>query len=228
MKAKKIIPWIPSILIVIAAVIICIIYTVVYGAPNGAMAYFQLFGCMLVPILFPMYGLIFKRPFPTAISAIVAVHVLFANFLGTILDWYSLIWWWDLFMHGAFGLVGGILAYTFLMRWDGGKMNKVLFFTFIFCFIMACAVLWEIFEFVTDGIFPQNDAQDSKDFVGRDAVRDTMEDLIITLVGIAVFYLAVLVDKLAKLGLCNKFLCNEVGRKSAKEEEAASSPTKGE
>ena len=120
-------------------------------------------------------------------------------------------------MHGSFGFVGGVIAYALLMRFDGEKMNKVLFYAFVFCFVMTCAVLWEIFEFVTDGIFPQNNAQVTWGKEGREAVRDTMEDLIITLAGIAVFYLVALIDKLAKTGLLNKILKSKTEEEKERE-----------
>ena len=205
MKYKKFIPWIPSVVTAVLAVITCILYTV-WGARRGAMGYFQLFGCMLVPALFPLYGLIFKKPLPTVMSAVVAVQVVFANFMGTILDFYIKIPWWDLFMHGSFGFVGGVLAYGLLVRWNGEKLNKFGFYFLILCFVLCLGVLWEIFEYVTDGIFPQNDAQVTKGLEGRAAVADTMEDLMISVAGVAVFYLCAAVDYIAGTRVLKKSL----------------------
>lgn len=205
MKYKKIIPWIPSAVTALLAVITCIIYTVT-GARRGAMGYFQLFGCMLVPALFPLYGLVFKKPLPSILSAVVAVQVVFANFLGTVLDFYIKFSWWDLFMHGSFGFVGGVLAYGLLVRWNGVKLNAFGFYFLILCFVLCLGVLWEIFEYVTDGIFPQNDAQVTKGLVGREAVADTMEDLIISIAGVAMFYFCAGIDRLANTGILKKTL----------------------
>jgi len=206
MKNKKILlRWIPSAVTAVLAVITCIIYTVL-GARRGAMGYFQLFGCMLVPMLFPLYEAVFKKELPPALSAIVAVHVVLANFLGTILDFYRMIDWWDLFMHGMFGVTGGIIGYALIMLWHGDKLSKTGLYVFILSFVLCCGVLWEIFEYVTDGIFPQNDSQVTKGLVGREAVRDTMEDLMISIAGVAVLYAGILIDKLAKLGLCERLL----------------------
>ena len=209
MKFKKIVPWIPVIATVLVAVIVCAVYAT-SGEVRGKIGYVQLFGSALIPAVFPLYQIIFKKHVPVALSAVVSVHIVLATFLGTVLYFYSTVSWWDLFMHGMFGFVGCVIAYSVIVALGGDKMHKIGFYIFIICAVMTCGVLWEIMEFTSDGLFGGN-AQVTKDYngvpyVGREAIMDTMEDLIITLAGIAVFYICVAADFLSKKGIIRKIL----------------------
>ncbi len=65
----------------------------------------------------------------------------------------------------------------------------------VFSFSMMCGGIWEIYEYVTDGLLGNN-AQVFEGFVGRDAIRDTMLDLVCDFAGaVAGGVLAVFLEK---------------------------------
>ena len=70
---------------------------------------------------------------------------------------------------------------------------------------MAGAALWEVFEYICDNLLG-NDAQGVRNYVGGEGVpsplADTMEDIMITAVGVFVFYFAVFIDKLNGYTAC--------------------------
>ena len=60
--------------------------------------------------------------------------------------------------------------------------NKKIIIIFAVCFALSTGVFWEIFEFFVDTVFGQN-MQVAKGLMGRDAIMDTMIDLISLVVG---------------------------------------------
>ena len=64
---------------------------------------------------------------------------------------------------------------------------------FAFCFALACGAVWEIYEFVVDGMLGMNMQKFATDqgvqFVGHEAIRDTMEDLMVDAAGALVICL---------------------------------------
>ena len=67
------------------------------------------------------------------------------------------------------------------------EMSPFFIALFAFCFALACGVVWEIYEFTLDGIMQLNmqkyALQDGTLIVGRAALLDTMEDLIVDTLG---------------------------------------------
>lgn len=217
-KFNKIKQYLPAMATLLLAVVTCIIYSTC-GYQTELMRYFELFGCALVPLAFPLFGLIFKKPLPIALNVVVSAHVVLACYLGSILGLYGTWWWYDLFMHGAFGFTGSVVGYTIYRRWCGEpKFGLVILFTV--CFTLACAAGWEIIEYVCSFI-PGNDPQGTAGLVGKEAIKDTMEDIIITLAGIAVFVLCAVVDFALKKGVLEKLL---VVKENAETEKKSTPP----
>lgn len=76
--------------------------------------------------------------------------------------------------------------------------------TYVVGFGMGFGALWEIFEYLGDTWFDLDSqrVQESIGF-GKSPVADTMEDLMITLVGIAVFFIIYIIDKKKNSKLMN-------------------------
>ena len=122
-----------------------------------------------------------------------------AIFLGEVHDFYYMIPCWDLILH-AFS--GAMLSALGFMMVDLLNMNQKVsvrlspFFesVFAFCFALALGSIWEIYEFIGDAILGLNMQKaclaDGTLLVGRAALMDTMEDLIIDTVAAAVVALA--------------------------------------
>ena len=98
----------------------------------------------------------------------------FALYFGSMLDFYTLISFYDLLLHSASGVLlvfAGHLFYTALLSKEV-KYNIPLKFIVVFCvlFSMAGAGAWEIWEFSGDVLFGLS-SQGSQ-------ISDTMTDII--------------------------------------------------
>lgn len=115
------------------------------------------------------------------------VFLYFAIYLGEVRSFYYRFPSWDVVMHffgGAMLAALGFLLVGLLSEAERPRItlspNFVAFFAF--CFALACGAVWEIWEFTIDGLFGTNMQKFITDtgevLVGREALRDTMEDLI--------------------------------------------------
>ena len=187
--------WVPLIVTLVLGAVTLIVYPWTTEAINPVV-YAQVSFTACVPAILPLLGRLTKRRFPVVINALVALHMVLASFLGSAMQFYRLVPWWDLFMHGYFGLVGSVVIYTFLLKWNGRALNRLGFYILIFLSVMGCAALWEIFEYTADALIG-GDAQRVAEALrlGTSPVADTMTDIIITAAGIALFYIGVYIDK---------------------------------
>lgn len=117
--------------------------------------------------------------------------------LGDVANFYGHIEWWDTVLHGVSGMLMGFIGYEIINTSNGIYKNKsghtpFFVFVWIFSFSLAAGTLWEIMEFVTDGMFGLNSQEfliSSGTFdtavprVGRNALYDTMHDLILDFIG---------------------------------------------
>ena len=112
-----------------------------------------------------------------------------AQIFGTVLEFYHKFLWWDTMLH----LVSGIIAYFVgetVIKQINEKTTKanisiIIIIAFSIFFALASGVAWEIFEFVVDISLGQ-DMQITEGLSGRDAVMDTMIDLISLTLGIII------------------------------------------
>ena len=127
-----------------------------------------------------------------------------ALILGDVADFYGLFPWWDLLLHGLSGILLGIAAYSILNAAckktapagsapkGAVKPSSTFTFVWIICFVLAIGSLWEMMEYVTDGMLGLNSQQflesggtfdETVPLHGREALRDTMEDMLLNLAG---------------------------------------------
>lgn len=84
------------------------------------------------------------------------------------------------------------------------KTNEFLMSTYVVGFGMGFGALWEIFEYLGDTWFDLDSQRVQESIgLGKSPVADTMEDLMITLVGIAVFFIIYIIDKKRNSKLMN-------------------------
>ena len=134
---------------------------------------------------------------PMAMDIIFVAFCFGTMILGDVADLYGKIPWWDKMQHGISGVLLGILAYEIINTFnkvDGKEIRFPPLFVAIWmvCFALAVGAFWEIWEYVTDGLFGFNSQQylstrgtfdNSVPLVGHEALKDTMQDLMLDLLG---------------------------------------------
>ena len=115
-----------------------------------------------------------------------------AIFLGEVRSFYYLFPRWDSILHFFSSLMTGffgLMVVTILNRDRHVSMNLSPLFVclFAFCFSVTIGSLWEIYEFLGDGLFGLNMQKfmtaQGELLVGHDALRDTMKDIIVDVLG---------------------------------------------
>lgn len=129
---------------------------------------------------------------PSYMHIVYIVFLYAAIYLGEIRSFYYKIPHWDSILHTSSGFLLGALGFSIVSLLNyNEKINISLspFFVviFAFCFSAALGVLWEIYEFTIDGILDINmqkyTLETGTNLVGREALLDTMEDLIVDTIG---------------------------------------------
>lgn len=115
-----------------------------------------------------------------------------AIFLGEVRSFYYLFPRWDSILHFFSSMMTGffgLMVVTILNRDRHVSMNLSPLFVclFAFCFSVTIGSLWEIYEFLGDGLFGLNMQKfmtaQGELLVGHDALRDTMKDIIVDVLG---------------------------------------------
>ena len=152
---------------------------------------------------------------PSNMLVLYAVFLYCAIYLGEVRAFYYNVPNWDTILHTFSGAMLGALGFsfiTFLNKTDRVPMNlsPVFVATFAFCFAVSLGVVWEIYEFAADGILHTNmqkfGLEDGTPFLGRAALADTMEDLIVDSIGAAVMSVIGYISLKYKKGWVEKLL----------------------
>lgn len=129
-----------------------------------------------------------------------------AIYLGEVRSFYYLIPHWDTILHAFSGAMLGALGFSVVSFFNDNErvkvnLNPIFVALFSFCFAVAIGTLWEIYEFAGDSLLGMN-MQKFRDvngriFIGQDALRDTMEDIIVdTLSALAVTVVGYMTTKI--------------------------------
>ena len=112
------------------------------------------------------------------------VFLFCAVLLGEILSFYYLIGQWDMMLHFFSGVMlglGGFAAAHLLARKH--PISPLFAACFALCFSLSLGAVWEIYEYLMDGLLRMNMQKFADDqllpFTGRRALSDTMEDLLV-------------------------------------------------
>ncbi|MBQ9964202.1 MAG: hypothetical protein IJP14_03695 [Clostridia bacterium] len=152
---------------------------------------------------------------PSFMMILYAVFLYCAIYLGEVRGFYYLIPYWDTILHTFSGVALGALGFSVLSLLN--KTDRVPFnlspafvAVFAFCFAISVDVVWEIYEYVMDGAFAMNmqkhAAAGGRALIGRDALGDTMTDLIVDSVGALFISLVGYVSLKWKKGWIEKML----------------------
>lgn len=127
-------------------------------------------------------NLIFKTKFSITLLVLYNIFMFLSICAGSLWNGYNTIFGFDKFLHFSSGVLFAVLIYDIFAN---GKENRIgLFWIFLltFSFAMMCGGVWEIYEFTTDILF-ENNAQGTVGMIGREAIVDTMGDLIADFIG---------------------------------------------
>jgi len=123
---------------------------------------------------------------PHEFQLIAVAFVFLTLFLGSARDFYYKFWWWDWVIHIGSGFLFGIVGWIALFllnqtdRLPRGIRPSFLCF-FGLTFAVFIGVLWEIFEFIVDQVWPHLNMQSNET-----GVADTMHDLIVNIIGASI------------------------------------------
>ncbi len=195
--AKQILSW-----ILFASLLLSAVYTVVklITAPSVTEASefdmqrsdytLMLIQCLLGIVVMMLPSVIERRwsvPIPNFIYIMYYIFLYCAVFLGEVFSFYYRIKHWDVILHAFSGAMLGALGLILVNILNDNEHVRVElspFFValFAFCFALAAGAIWEIYEFTCDGLMQLNMQKYLSDageaFVGREALMDTMEDVI--------------------------------------------------
>ena len=130
----------------------------------------------------------FKVVVPGTICVLYYVFLYCAIFLGEVLNFYYVVPHWDTLLHALSGAMLGALGFVlvdFLNKDAHVKVSLSPFFISLFAFSFALSVgaLWEVYEFSFDYVLGLNMQKHTTSrgvsLIGRDALSDTMKDIII-------------------------------------------------
>lgn len=139
----------------------------------------------------------FELDIPDFIYIIFIFFILAHYFFGEILGFFAKVKWWDSALHTFSGMLIALLSFSLInllnKNTDGFKLNIWFAALFAFCFTVMVGVVWEIFEFCSDLWFDTNMQRAyvstlhgrAEALVGQEALKDTMKDLILDVIGAA-------------------------------------------
>ena len=140
-------------------------------------------------ILASIVSIFFIRIFPYKFKNyeinIIQTHIFLCIFLGTILNFYSLMESFDFLLHLSSGFIIPIISIP-IISYFTNKSNinisdlPISFLIFImFCFASTCGIFWEMYEFSGDQLF--------KTIMQGNSLMDTMTDIIANTIGTTLF-----------------------------------------
>ena len=178
----------------------------------------MLFQCILGVIGFFLPNIISKRTKIVIPSKMYIAYILFlygAVFLGEVRNYYHRVPHWDTMLHTLSGSMFGALGFSVVNILNKNekvhvKLSPIFVALFSFLFAVTLGVMWEIFEFAVDGLLGVNmqkfALENGNGLVGRLAVVDTMQDLIVDSIGAFVMSVIGYISLKYKKGWVEKLL----------------------
>lgn len=144
----------------------------------------------------------FMWKIPKAFSVIFMIFLWGAIFAGEVWEFYYRIPLWDDVLHLISSMMAGALGFSLIDILNNDKRHNIVnlspFFVAVFsvAFAVLIGVLWEIYEYTFDGILglnmqkfaeeAANTGEVLRNLNGRQALEDTMTDLIADTLGATV------------------------------------------
>ncbi len=155
-------------------------------APSHPDRIFAILSTAVLPFLPTVLRKISHISFHPSLELIYLIFLVIASYLGSVINLYKYISWYDIFAHTISGFLTGYLAIYLLIQLKHYKEKDLGFqLLFIMGIVFLVAGLWEFFEFGSDCIIGSNMQH------VETGVRDTMEDMLVAFLGgflFSVFY----------------------------------------
>lgn len=107
-----------------------LIYTLSIG--QSEYVFLQVIFAALIPAILPIVSYATKEGFPLFLNLLFSIHIILAVDLGCAMSFYDRFYWWDMLMHGCFGLIASMSFYILLLKWNEGNLKRFGFFALIF------------------------------------------------------------------------------------------------
>ena len=129
---------------------------------------------------------------PAGMMLMYVIFLYCSIYLGEVRSFYYAIPHWDTILHTFSGGMLGTLGFSFITILNGTEkvpvnLSPAFVAIFAFCFAVTLGAIWEFYEFFADGVLGTNmqkfALENGSRLVGRDAVMDTMKDLIVDSIG---------------------------------------------
>jgi len=131
---------------------------------------------------------------PDILESVIIIFIYAAIFLSVRFNLYDDVFWWDIILHTASGVILGFIGFLLIYKLNSRhsmNISPLLVAVFSFTFSVTVDVIFEIYEFLMDIIFgtdmqswnlPANTIELGRTFQGI-GLRDTMSDLIFDTIG---------------------------------------------
>ena len=151
--------------------------------------------CLLGIVVLHVPGFLtrrFKLAIPNLLYILYIIFLYCAIFLGEVGNFYYAIPHWDIILHAFSSVMTGLFGFMVVTALNQAKvtpvhMSPIFVALFSFAFAAMVGTLWEIYEFTFDGLLGMNMQkfllEDGTALIGREALADTMEDLIVDCLG---------------------------------------------
>ena len=149
-----------------------------------------------IPVIYipKIFNYIFKKykiEIDNKLELIYIIFIILAFLLGSIMKIYSLIYWYDSFVHLLSGVLTAYIS-IYILKWLNKYNKKDILFNIIFIILitLSVAALWEMTEFTIDKVLG-TDVQK----VLTTGVNDTIKDMICALLGSILFIVYYIFNK---------------------------------
>lgn len=155
----------------------------------------MLIQCLLGIIALALPTLIshkWKLEIPSGIYILYVLFLYCSIFLGEVGSFYYAVPNWDTCLHAFSGAMIGALGFSVIRLLNEEesihmKLSPLFVAVFSFCFSLALGAIWEIYEYVVDGVMGLNMQKyvtaEGVALTGQTALGDTMKDIIVDTLG---------------------------------------------
>lgn len=196
---KKFINW-----LLIIGMLVCDVYYIIDALQTQVFSRFATYLALIPLLCLPtIFRKVFHMKISESLELVYLIFIFLAQFLGSVVNLYSKVEWFDTFTHGLSGILTCFLALIILVKFRQDPTKKIIFHaTYILGIVFLVASLWEFFEFGMDQFTGSN-----LQHWMETGVEDTMIDILSAFIGGMTFLLYYVFEMLSKKdGFLHQFI----------------------